>query len=204
MAIEQRTARALARLRILAVGLLLIFAGITLGKLPTGALWFRSTTTFQSNLPTVVERMQDLSRLETASFHAEKVIAARDTVNPLPRWLAGDQVLLVAHGIVTAGVDLKTMKPSDLHAEGDTVYVHLPRAAIFSTRLDDRSFVYDHHPGLLTGPDASLETQARQKAEEEIQQAAISSRILDRATTNAQSTIERLLKLAGAKTVVFQ
>ena len=165
--------------------------------------WLEWRTAYRADMPTLVEQMRSLSKLETASFAGQKIVEVRRELGPLPGWLAGDRVLFVAHGIATAGVDLGQMTEKDAVADGDGVRVRLPRPALFSVRLDDRSFVYDHHPGVLTGVDPAIETDARSEAETEIRDAAISSGILDRAAASARATVERLFHAAGIHRVIF-
>lgn len=160
-------------------------------------------TTFQSDLPAVVEQIRDLNRLETASFHAEKIVEARSTIDPLPAWVAGDRVLLVAHGIVTAGIDLSQLGPGDIKSEGGVVHVRLPACSILQVRLDDRSYVYDHHPGIFSRVDPALESEARLKAEDEIKAAALTSGILTRADRCAETSVAGLLHAAGIARVQF-
>ncbi len=58
--------------------------------------------------------------------------------------------------------------------------VRLPAAEVLVATLDnDKSYVYDRQTGLFTKGDPSLETQARQVAEQEILKAAIGDGILD-------------------------
>jgi hypothetical protein len=113
-------------------------------------LTLRSQTIIETPLPTIVQEMRTLATLDTAEFRGEKVVEARDVVNPLPTWLVGDSVLLVAQGVVTAGVDLQSIQPGDVRAQNGTVHVHLPHAQITAVRLDNRSDVYDHHTGLFS------------------------------------------------------
>jgi hypothetical protein len=164
---------------------------------------FQARTTFRDDLPTVVEEIRNLSRLETASFRGQKIVEANKDMAPLPSWLVGDRVLLIADGEVTAGVELGRITEREVYVSGGTVHVHLPPAQIFSVRLDDRSYIYDHHPGLFGGVDNDLETEARSDAEEQVRTAALASGLLTRADKNARAVVDSLLKAAGAKAIIF-
>ena len=181
---------------------LALLAAIAL-RMPDMRGWFHSETTLNANLPTVVEQVKDLSRLEPAELDAEKIVEGTTQTHPLPVWLVGDHVLLVAHGVVTAGIDLSGFSENDVRVDGEVVHVRLPASHVFSVRLDDRSFVYDHHPGILGGADPNLESEARARAEQEIRAAAISAGLLARADKSARSTVERLFEAAGFHQVVF-
>ena len=59
-----------------------------------------------------------LGRLETVRFHEQAVVRG-ETKGPLPTWIAGDELLLVAQGEVVAGVDLGRLRPEDVQVRGD-------------------------------------------------------------------------------------
>lgn len=154
------------------------------------------TTTRSSE--SVVRAVRDLARLQTTTFHVERVIDMREgqaTLFGLVR--ATDQVLLVASGEVTAGVDLTRMGDTDvlLDAEGRKVTLRLPAPEIFSARLDnDRTYVHTRKTDLLARRSAKLETDARREAESFISEAAVEAGVLDRARKNAGETMRSLLR----------
>src|SRR6202158_5117914 len=148
--------------------------------------------------PTVVRPIQQLQKLETVSYTMDKIIGgARD--NPyLPKFLAGDRILLVVHGEVVAGVNLANIKPSDVTVHGHSISLRLPSAEVFSTRIDNaKSRVYSRDTGLFTSPDPNLESEVRQEAERQLQQAALQDGILKTAADNARGTISGMLKGFG-------
>jgi len=156
------------------------------------------TLSIDVSQPTVVNRIQQLQRLETVVYTMDKVVSgARE--NPIfPDFLAGDRLLLLVHGEVVAGIDFSTLKPADVRVEGRQVYLHLPAAQVFSTRLDSsRTRVYSRQTGLLVPTDPNLETQVRQEAERQLQAAALADGILKTAQQNASSTITSLLQGLG-------
>ena len=100
----------------------------------------------------------------------------------LPNFLAGDKLLLVAHGEVIAGIDLGQFKAGDVQVNGDAVHVRLPAAQILTTRIDNgRTRVYSRTTGLLVATDPNLESEVRQTAEQQIAQAALDDGILEKA-----------------------
>ncbi|HXM98494.1 MAG TPA: DUF4230 domain-containing protein [Candidatus Dormibacteraeota bacterium] len=58
--------------------------------------------------PTVVRQIQQLQRLETVSYTMDKIISGEHANAYLPKFLAGDRVLLVAHGEVVCGNKSRT------------------------------------------------------------------------------------------------
>jgi uncharacterized protein DUF4230 len=152
----------------------------------------------------VIVEVRSLARLETAQYTIEKVITAETGQGALAG-LFGDRLLFVAHGQVIAGVDLSRVQASDVSVSPDGVVTMIvPAAEIFVASLDnEKSYVYDRQTGLFTKGDVSLETQARQVAEQEIRRAALEDGILKLADTNAQSYLERLLRSLGFTAVLF-
>jgi hypothetical protein len=148
--------------------------------------------------PTVVRQIQQLQRLETVSYTMDKIISGEHANAYLPKFLAGDRLLLVVHGEVVAGINLAGLQPSDVLVQGQKVSIHLPPAQVFSTRIDNaRTKVYSRDTGLFSSPDPNLESEVREEAERQLQQAALQDGILKTAAANARSTISGMLKGLG-------
>jgi hypothetical protein len=129
-------------------------------------LFFRDPSRVDVSRPTVVQQIQQLQRLETVVYSMEKIVTGSQESKYLPRMLAGDRLLLIVHGEVTAGVDLGMLDASQLTIDGRTVTINLPEASVFSTRLDNaRTRVYARETGLFTSPDPELESEVRREAE---------------------------------------
>lgn len=161
------------------------------------------TPTILPNPITIVHDVRSLARLETIQYTLEKVITAESGQDEL-RFLFGDRLLFVGHGMVIAGVDLSRLRPQDMWVEGEVLYVRLPPAEVFVATLDnEKSYVYDRNTGLLTKGDVNLETSARVAAEQEILKAALEDGILTQAQQNAESYMVRLLRSLGYADVIF-
>jgi hypothetical protein len=153
---------------------------------------------------TIIHEVRSLARLETIKFSLEKIITA-ETRQGVFEWLIGDRLIFVAHGEVIAGIDLNKLDAEDLKVKNGVLYVTLPEAEIFVTALDnEQSYVYDRDTGLFTHGEVNLETEARQAAEQEIEKSALEDGILDLATQNAQSFLDRLFRDLGYPDVVFE
>jgi hypothetical protein len=152
--------------------------------------------------PTVVRQIQQLQRLETVSYTMDKIISGEHANAYLPKFLAGDRLLLVVHGEVVAGINLAGVQPCDVLIQGQKVSIHLPPAEVFSTRIDNaRTKVYSRDTGLFSSPDPNLESEVREEAERQLQQAALQDGILKTAADNARSTISGMLKGFGFREV---
>ncbi len=151
--------------------------------------------------PTVVLAVRDLSRLESASYHVEKVIELTDAQSKLFGLLeAKDAILLVAVGDVIAGVDLSTLSEGDVlvEDEGHAVRVTLPAPEVLSAALDEaQTHVYGRRTDVLASRNEKLEGMARSEAERQMRQAAVDEGILARANTSAEHTVRGLLRSLG-------
>ncbi len=148
--------------------------------------------------PTVIRQIRALQRLETVSYTMDKIISGERENPILPKFLAGDRLLLVVHGEVIAGLDLSRLQPSDVAVSGRSVSIHLPPAEIFTIRLDNaKTRVYSRDTGLFSTPDPNLEGEVRQEAERQLQSAALQDGILKSADKNARQTLTSMLTGLG-------
>lgn len=153
----------------------------------------------------VVQQMRSLSRYETAEFTIEKVIASEDEEsNVFRRFLFGDRILLVAHGVVIAGFDFAEFEVRDIKISGEKIELNLPEPRILVSTLDSsKTKVYDRQRGLLGGNE-NLESEARVEAEESIRQAACESGILDKASDNARKQLTSLFSSIGFSNIIIE
>jgi Protein of unknown function (DUF4230) len=160
------------------------------------------TAAFDTSVPAVVQRIQRLNRLETVVYSIDTVVEGAKSSPVLPDLLAGDRLLLVVHGQSIAGIDLSQLKPEDVRINGTSIHVTLPASQLFVTNLDNQhTRVYARSTGLLVPADQNLESDTRAKAEQQLQQAALSDGILDTARKNARATVTTLLYSLGFQQV---
>jgi len=154
--------------------------------------------------PTVVRQIQQLQRLETVSFSMDKIISGEHDNPYLPKFLVSDRLLLVVHGDVIAGVDLSQLQPQDVAIRGQAISLRIPNSQILVTRLDNsQTRVYSRDTGLFSSPDPNLESEVRQEAERQLQEAALQGNILKTAGDNARATLSALLRSLGFTSVEF-
>ncbi len=153
---------------------------------------------------TIIHSVRSLARLETIQYSVEKVITAESGNGPFG-FLFGDRLLLVAHGIVIAGIDMEKLRPADFQLENGILTIDIPEAEIFLVTLDnEKTYVYDRETGLLSKGNIHLESDARRAAEDSIRQAAIADGILDLAKSNAEAYLIRLFLQLGYRDVIFR
>ena len=160
------------------------------------------TTTRVRSTPAVLGAVRALARLETVSFHMERVIDMRDRQTHLfGLFESEDAVLLVAAVDVIAGIDLSVVREGDLQVDRQSgaLRLVLPPPILLSSRLDtDRTYVHSRTTDTLALSGRTLETRARQEAERSLREAALEAGILVRARENAEHTVRKLLESLGA------
>jgi hypothetical protein len=162
------------------------------------------STSYDTSVPVVVEKIQRLSRLETVVYSLDTVVEGDRSSPMLPDALAGDRILLVVHGQSIGGIDLAQLKPEDVRidASAHSIHVTLPPSQLFVTTLDNQhTRVYARTTGLLVPVDQNLESDTRAKAQDQLQKAALSDGILDAARKNARATVTTLLYSLGFQQV---
>jgi len=159
--------------------------------------------------PAVVAGIQRLNELATVKYTTQVLVTEEENAEilrqPLPEFLTGEKVLLVAVGEVEAGVDLDELGSVDVRVTGDTVYIDLPAARILDSSLDeDKTRVYDRDRGVLKirGNDDLIE-EARRDAEDRMVKAAKDNDILTKAQENAEASIRTLITSLGYDEVRF-
>jgi hypothetical protein len=161
---------------------------------------------FDTSVPTVVQKIQRLNRLETVVYSLDTVVEGSKSSPILPDLLAGDRLLLVVHGQSIAGIDLAQLKPEDVRISDKdgvrSIHVTLPASQLFVTTLDNQhTRVYARSTGLLVPVDQNLESDTRTRAQQQLQQAALGDGILDVARKNARATVTTLLYGLGFQNV---
>ncbi len=151
---------------------------------------------------TLLTQVQAVSELVTVKYIIERVVEQDDV-----KWIAGlgeNRVLLLAHGVVKAGIDLSKLTPSDLVVTGREVRIKLPPPRITEAYLDEKKTrVIERTTGLLRSFDKDLEQRAREHAITDNESAALEGGILTDAQSRARAQLTVLLKQLGFESVKF-
>ncbi|HEX4019767.1 MAG TPA: DUF4230 domain-containing protein [Acidobacteriaceae bacterium] len=196
---------------------LALLIGIVLGAVAfslfareaTTGLWNRvaayatgRSLAIDTSVPTVVDKIRHLERLETVVYSMDKIVEGDRESPILPDFLVGDKLLLVVHGEVIAGIDLSQIQSSDIQIHGKDIQVHLPAAQVFVTSLDNtRTRVYSRTTGLLVPADPNLESEVRAQAQQQLLQAALADGVLNKARQNARTAVTTMLLGLGFQKV---
>jgi hypothetical protein len=143
--------------------------------------------------PALLLKVQTLSQFVTVKYSLEKVVEFDDAA-----WYGDSRVLLVAHGVVKAGMDFSQLTPGDLQIAGRKISLALPRARITDAYLEDhQTQILDHSTGAFRVFDKDLEQSARQRAVDELRLAASQNGILNEAAEKGRSQLTVLLYQLG-------
>jgi hypothetical protein len=156
--------------------------------------------------PVLLQQVQTLSDLVTVKYVVEKVEVWEDPPSGLiSQFVAGDnRVLLLARGVIKAGVDLGKLKPQDLRIDGKTIWINLPPARITDAYLDDKETkVVERTTGFLRSFDKDLEQNIRRTAVEDMRQSASRGGILRDADERARTQLASFFTLMGFERVEF-
>jgi hypothetical protein len=188
---------------LLALGLAALFAlGIGVGIIAPRLAGLREDKRFL-NTDTVVQQVQTLAQLVTVKYVMEKVVVLDDV--KWSEWLGTSRVLMVAHGVVKAGVDVSRITARDVRISGRKIVISLPPAQITDAYLDEKETqVIERTTGLLRSFDKDLEQTARQQALDDIERAARHNGILQDAKERAQTQLANLFHQLGYETVEFR
>jgi hypothetical protein len=151
--------------------------------------------------PNVIVAIHDLARLETVTYHMERVVEINDEQTHVFGLVnARDALLLIAVGDVIAGVDLQQIRDGDIQVDWahHSVRVSLPPTQVFSATLDNaQTHVYSRSTDSMASRREDLEERARRDAESTMRRAAVDAGILRRAQTSAEAAIRSLLHSMG-------
>lgn len=162
--------------------------------------WQRDAAGNGYNTSSIIQQIQTLSELVTVKYVIEKIVILEDT-----KWYGENRVLLLAHGVVKAGIDLREMKPGDLMIEGRKVTIKLPPEKITDAYLDDKKTqVIERTTGIIRQFDKDLEQTARKSAIADVRSAARQNGIIKDAHERAISELRSLFVRMGFQEVEFK
>lgn len=157
--------------------------------------------------PALLKQVQTLSELVTVKYVIEKTEVWNDPPKSLlAQFVAGENhILLIARGIVKAGVDLSQLKPEDLQVSDKTIVVTLPPARVTDAYLDDKETkVIERTTGFLRSFDKDLEQNVRSTAVEDMRVAALREGIRKDADERARAQLKALFVQLGFEKIEFR
>jgi len=162
--------------------------------------WASNPNATRYNTSTVIQQVQTLAELVTVKYVIEKIVIAEDA-----KWYGESRVLLLAHGIVKAGIDLRDIKPGDIQIEGKKITITLPAEKITDAYLDEKKTqVIERTTGIIRQFDKDLEQNARRNAIADIRSAARANGIGKDARERAEQQLRSFFLQMGFQEVQFK
>jgi hypothetical protein len=177
-----------------------IYVGLSVARWRGGGLRVENTGT-------VIQQVQTLSDLVTVKYMMQKVeFVDSPPGSALGQFVQGDnKVMLLAQGVVKAGIDLKKIAPGDVAISGKALTITLPKPEITDAYLDDsQTKVMERTTGFLRSLDKDLEQTTRQFAVDDIRRAAQEGGILNDANERARTELRTFFQQAGFDPVEFR
>ncbi len=176
----------------------IFIVGVWLGNRLPGLLFGSSRKVYSS--ATLLQQVKPLAQLVTVQFTLQKYVEQADV-----KWYGENRVMLLAYGVVTAGIDLKQLQDKDIEVNGTNLIVHLPPAQIMDAHLDDsETRVIDRTTGVWRSPDKDLEQETRKIAVDDIRRDARNHGILKKADEQARALLANLFHQLGFTNIEFR
>lgn len=197
------------KFRLLLLLVLVAFAvglGVIVGSRFSGLLGATGKTKTLDSAA-ILQQVQNLSQLVTVKYVLQKAVGREEPAeSTLGKLFTGqNRVVILAHGVVKAGVDLQRLQPGDLEVDGGRIALRLPPAQIFDAYLDDqKTEVLERTTGLFRPFDAQLEQSVRAAAVDDLRRAARNNGILKDADDRAREQLHALLRQLGFDQVEFR
>jgi Protein of unknown function (DUF4230) len=150
--------------------------------------------------PIVLSQVQALSDLVTVRYVTEQIVQLEDG-----NILSKDRIVLIAHGVIKAGINLNKVTAEDLQVSGKTISIHLPPPQIVDKYLDEKlTEVSLRETGWFVFHRKDLETEARQRALAGLVTAARTGGIDREAELQAKTLIGQFFQALGYDRVEYR
>lgn len=182
---------------LIAIAIAIVFiGGIWLGNKLSALLGHERKIYSSAGL---LEQVKPLAQLATIQYIVQKYVEQVDS-----KWYGDNKVMLLAQGVVIAGIDLKQLEDKDIEVSATNVIIHLPPAQILDAHLDDsETRVVDRTTGVWRTFDKELEQDTRKIAVDDIRRDARNHGILDKANLQAQLVLANLFHQLGFTNITF-
>lgn len=152
-----------------------------------------------SNHNVLLEKIEAIGKLELVKYRFSDVIEHTNKTDFLP----DASVLLIVKADAVGCIDLTKLSESDVHTEGDSVFIKLPAPEICYIKIDHKhSKVYDTKLAFFR--EATLVDEAYKYAEKEIAKQVRQSDILKQTQANALNVLKPLINGLGYKNIEIE
>ncbi|MCQ2225371.1 MAG: DUF4230 domain-containing protein [Paludibacteraceae bacterium] len=147
-----------------------------------------------------IEETKKISEF-TAIHFSEDVVVKKERVDKGKIFNSKNEMVLIAHGKVRAGVNLADIKEEEYFSHGDTLSLKLPQAQIFDIIINPSNYEIFVEDGKWSHEEV---TAALVDAKKHIEEDALKSGIIEKAKKSSIEKLTELYKALGFNTVEIQ
>lgn len=190
--------KTITRVFIAAVILIIVFfAGIFASSQGIFS-WLTGNARTTTNVITVLDRIQMLSRLTTTRYSYSNILTSEREMPDILRGLYGERLVMVAVGEVIAGIELNEITAEDITTVEDTLVVRIPPAQLQDCFFNEQaSYVVSRDTGVFARPLPNLDASSRLYALSSFRDRSLEDGILADAQAQAELAVRELLMAAG-------
>lgn len=149
------------------------------------------------NATTLLTKIQSLSALTTTRYTFSTIITTESDMPGLLKGLYGQKQVMVAVGYITAGIDMKEAKATNVN-DGESLNLLLPAPTLQDCILDEgKTYIAALEKGIFAPSNPTIDQESRRFAVQQLRQAAIDGNILTEAETQAKTAITDFVTLLG-------
>jgi hypothetical protein len=159
---------------------------------------FGGNTTIVSNHNIVLEKIEELGKLELVKYKFRDVLE----YNVQYDWWPDSKAVLIISGEAVGCIDLKKVQASDIIDQKDTVYIKLPAPELCYYKINhNESKIYDTQS--YSFDETKLVGEAFKEAEKQVKRTALQSNIMEQTRQNGEKMLKPLFENIANKKVVF-
>ncbi len=156
--------------------------------------WLTGDVRTQISAVTLLDRIQLLAELTTARYSYSNILTSERELPPILAGLYGERLVMVAVGVVEAGIELNLLTEDRIQEVGDTLVIRLPPVQLQSCAFNEQeSYVISRDTGFFARPIPDLDEQARRYALVQFRDRAIEDGILNDAQAQAEASVYDLM-----------
>jgi hypothetical protein len=160
--------------------------------------WLTGNARTTTNVITVLDRIQMLSRLTTTRYSYSNILTSERDMPDILKALYGEQLVMVAVGEVIAGIDLSQITAEDITKVDDTLVVRIPPAELQDCFFNEQaSYVISRDTGLFARPLPTMDETSRRYALDNFRNRSLEDGILQDAQAQAETAVRELVMATG-------
>lgn len=148
------------------------------------------------NMTTILEKIQDMSMLTTTRYNYSGIVTVQTDMPALLNSLYGRQLMMVAVGSVTAGIDLSKLTEADMANNDGVLTLNLPAPTLQDCFLNEQDTeIVERSGGPFSGATGrdNLDVESRRYAVRQFRDKALESGILNEVKLQSQIALAQFI-----------